>query len=873
MTLLLALLLAQDTPTEAPPDSPAGVITPPTLVEGVTPNYPPEAREQNLTGKVMLLLTVDATGTVVKSEVVTSSGHTILDLAAKDAAWDLIFEPATVDGEAVGVQIQYRFAFDLAISDQTGTTEPGSLRGAIVDPDGLAVPSAMVTIRPMEGAGDTLRFTTDAEGLFRATFLPAGSYEVIVEYPGFESSLFVFDVDNGQVLQRSFPIFPEGTYTIVVTDEATWREIERAPLEANVDAQTGKYTLTRRDIESNPGSLEDVSRAVHSLPGIVSDGDMAATFNARGGETHDVVFLLDRVPLGNPFHLAGFNSLFNPDLISSVDFYAGTAPANEPAMTSAVLSVHTWDGSPRQDAQDMDGAIDISASSMRVMMMGPINDTTSIAIAGRRSYLESYFQVMKWANVLDTAFAAPEFGEISARLSYRPSDAHRFMLTIMRTGDSLSIVDSEDDSLISADTTFQLDNHLNLMSVDHTFQMSEGVQLRSTTAWTQDSAWSLREFQDTVFEQEVKSHRWFGRTDLTVERGRHVAMAGGDMSYLLTRMRGSAEDNRLFPTWGNAGLVALDNGLVDLEGDMTWAEGSAYLQDTWEGPVRVRLGGRATYSGLTDELLLSPRAGASIPLPTGTVPKVSWGIYQKIAHDPRMYDAASGNPDLKAEQAVHYVIGVDQAFPLPVEGAGGLLRVEAYRIELDNLVVTPDTLAAIQSGTTYTNDGSGVNRGIDTLLGARAGRFQGMATYSVLKAERTNPLHTELAQTYSPAQDQQHTLGLTLEYQLTPAWRITGRYSFHTGRPVSTVTRQPNDLFAITGLNDERLGNFHNVDARAEWRKAKDTYRLSVYIEVLNVGNFKSDFVPIVAVVDDEREDSMLYHLPLRPFMGVRADF
>lgn len=865
---------AEEAPEDSPEQAPAdpGVIVPPALVEGVTPDYPPEAREQNLTGNVLLLLTVDETGTVIGSDLLTSSGHTILDLAALDASWRLIFDPATLGGQPVGVQIQYRFAFDLSITDETGNPEPGSLRGAIVDPDGLAVPGAMVTVRPLDDVGETLRFNTDAEGLFRATFLPAGPYEVIVEYPGFETSLFVFEVADGEVLQRSFPIFPEGTFTIVVTDEATWREIERAPLEPNVAAQTGQYTLTRRDIEANPGSLEDVSRAVHSLPGIVSDGDMVATFNARGGETDDVVFLLDRVPLGNPFHLAGFNSLFNPDLISTVDFYAGTAPANEPAGTSAVLSVHTWDGSPRQDASDLDGAIDISASSMRVMMMGPINDTTSIAVAGRRSYLESYFQVMKWANVLDTAFAAPEFGELSARLSYRPNDAHRFMITMMRTGDSLNIVDSGDDSLITVDATFQLDNHLNLMSLDHTWQVNEGTQLRSTTAWTQDKAYMLRDLGG-IYEQDIRSHRWFGRTDLSHQMGRHTAMLGGDLSYLMTRAKGSIEDNRLQPTWGNSALAEYDTQLVDLSGDLAWPEASAYVQDTWEGPVRVRVGGRATWSGLTDELLLSPRAGASIPLPTGTVPKVSWGIYQKIPHDPRFYDPASGNPDLKAERAVHYVVGLDQGFPLPVENAGGLLRVEAYRIDLSNLVVTPDTLSAVQSGVTYTNDGSGINRGVDTLLGARAGRFQGMATYSFLRAERTNPLHQELAKNYAPAQDQNHTLGVTLEYQLTPAWRVTGRYSYHTGRPTSTLTRTPSDTFMITGVNDYRLDRFHNVDARAEWRKAKDTYRLSVYVEVLNVANFKSDFVPIVAVVDGERNDSMLYHLPIRPFMGVRADF
>ena len=81
------------------------------------------------------------------------------------------------------------------------------------------------------------------------------------------------------------------------------------------------------------------------------------------------------------------------------------------------------------------------------------------------------------------------------------------------------------------------------------------------------------------------------------------------------------------------------------------------------------------------------------------------------------------------------------------------------------------------------------------------------------------------------------------------------------------------DLFSISCLNCDRLGAFQNLDVRAEWRHAMKTYRLSVYIEVLNALYFHSDFVPIVYIEDGKRVDSMFEHLPIRPFMGVRADF
>ncbi len=864
--LLVALALAQEPPADE--------VVPPTVKVDVTPDYPPEARDAGIEGDVLLLLTIGADGLVYDVELVQGP-HSLLNFAAMDAADMLFFEPATKDGVPVGVQINYRFSFDLGLADETGLPIPGSLHGVVVDPDGYEIPNAKVRVEGVDVPDfEPLDMTAKADGSFRATFLPSGTYNVTVTVPGFTPTTSVVEIEAGENLSRGFTVVPEGEFTIIVRwEEKTWREVERAPLEPNEGTVTSSYTLTRRDIETTPGSMEDVSRAVHALPGIVSDGDMLATFNARGGETSDVVFLLDRVPLSNPFHLAGFNSLFNPDLISEVQFNAGAAPANVPAATSAVLAVETWDGTPRQDGGDIDGAFDISASSLRVLVMGPIGSRSSVALAARRSYLESYFQVMKWANVIDTSFAAPEFSELSARFAWHPADRHRVMVTAMRSGDSLAIVDSADDSLITVDATFQLENSLSLFSLDHRFEASEDVTWQSTTAWTRDRAFMLRDLGGE-FREDVTSHRWFARTDLSLTPMKHEVLAGVDGSYVLVDAKGSIEDRRARPTWHMAPLAEYDSSIVEIDGALAYPETSAYIQETWNGPVRIRAGGRATLTGATGELLLSPRAGFSVPLPTGTVPKASWGIYHKTPQDPRVLDAELGNPDIGSERAVHYVVGLDQGFPLPGEEAGGLVRVEGYRIELSDLVVNPDTQDAVDAGTTFENAGTGRNQGIDVLVGARAGRISGMATYSYLVATRHNPLNSSFSQDLAPAQDQRHTLGTSLEYQLTPRWRGTVRYSFHTGRPTSSV--QPSgtdDFLELTGLNNQRLGDYHNVDVRAEWRRAMDNYRLAVYVEVLNVANLKSDFVPIATIEDGQLTESMLYHLPIRPFLGVRADF
>ncbi len=880
VALATAPSLAQDEapPVQAPePDqaqAPDAGLVPPSLVGDALPAYPPDARDRGIEGEVIVRIWVLPDGSVADPEVVASA-DSLLDYAAVEAARQLKFEPATLNGTPVSVQLDYRFRFTLALADETGNAAPGSLYGQVLDPLGLPVPNATVALKPRNG-DKTVVVTSDGAGAFHASFLGSATYDVAVTHAGFATSNTSVTLKAGETLQVVVTLIPsEGSEEIVIFyDRQTWREVERGSIEASQGTVTGQYTLTRRDMESTPGALEDVARAVHALPGVVSDGDLLAAFHVRGGEATDVTFLLDRIPLSNPFHLAGFNSIYNPDMVKQVRFFAGAPPADVPSGLSAVMDVESWDGTPRQDSHDLDGALDVSMSTARLLVMGPVGpgDDATIAVAARRSYIEGYFQAMKWLNVIDSAFAAPEYSELSARFAWRPNEHHRLMVTALRTDDSLAIVDSGDDALVSVDGAFELDNVLYLGALDHLWKPREGLQLHTTTGYSTDRGHTFRDLGGVV-ERDITSRQWYGRTDGTVQYGQHTFQAGVDLRFLQVLAEGQVEDTRAVPTWARAPLGDQGLDLIELQDLAPSPEATLYIQDTWEGTVNVRLGSRVKWTGFTGEVLVSPSGGVSLPLKTGTVPKLSGGVYYRTPQDPLVLDPDVGNPNISSERAFHLVAGVDQGIPLPGEKAGGLIRVEAYHIWLDNLIVNPDTQAAVDRGSVYTNDGTGRNRGVDVMVAARSGRWGGMATYGLLFAERTNPLNEIYPQTIAPAQDQRHTAGLALEYQATTRWKFTTRYSFHTGRPMSTVAAS-GDSVALVGLNDYRLGNFHALDLRAEWRKAYRRTRVSVYAEVLNVLNTQSDFLPIVSVgADGQLEETMLAHLPIRPFLGVRADF
>ncbi len=86
----------------------------PQTVYSPAPAYPATALRQQLTGRVVLRVTVDRDGTVSAARILTSSGHDELDMAALAAVRKWRFEPARRLGVAIEKEIAVPITFRIA---------------------------------------------------------------------------------------------------------------------------------------------------------------------------------------------------------------------------------------------------------------------------------------------------------------------------------------------------------------------------------------------------------------------------------------------------------------------------------------------------------------------------------------------------------------------------------------------------------------------------------------------------------------------------------------------------------------------------------------------------------------------------------------
>jgi hypothetical protein len=113
----------------------------------------------------------------------------------------------------------------IALGGTVGFAQSGQISGRVIDPQGGAIPDAAVQIVNQERnlKRDT---STNGEGAYSASYLPAGKYELRVQKEGFSSGNKVVQLTVGQALILDIQMTVASTQTDVTVEAETSNQIE-----------------------------------------------------------------------------------------------------------------------------------------------------------------------------------------------------------------------------------------------------------------------------------------------------------------------------------------------------------------------------------------------------------------------------------------------------------------------------------------------------------------------------------------------------------------------------------------------------------------------------------------------------------------------
>ncbi len=709
-----------------------------------------------------------------------------------------------------------------------------------------------------------VKFSADADlkGNYKVS-VPAGTYRLVVAGEGYQKItlpgyLISQNTQKTFFLERDGFTLPE---VLVSTDKVP-------------KTQVSHESLSKEELTEVPGTQEDVLKAIQALPGVVTAGSLNGQLLVRGSGPNDNQYYADNIPIGYPYHF-GIVSTLDSNLVKDIDFYSGGFGPQFANSMGGLVDLTQRD--PRSDRWGFRADVNIFLSE--VEFEGPITSDSSLAFAGRRSYLDLF--IKNFSGDAGT-FAVPDFSDYQMKYSYNPSPKVHWDFVALGSADSFNGTISSQADVALNDPDFA--GKFNFVDGYN----NQGINFRDTTD-------DHNRIGNTLYH--TNSYFNFSLGPGLYENN-SIENFGDKFSVVHdfdpdTSLEGGLQYDHFINSLNAYYVVYADqNGKPGESFNLTTAakiastgtansdDISGYLDQKFKAldkKLEFSVGVRADYVNSDFTVFLTPRAAVAYHLTDDTTFKASYGFYNespdRIIGAPYL-DANLGNPHLAPEQSIDSVLGIEQK----LNDSGLFFRVEGYEKDFSSLIVAN---SVTDPGLSYLNTGTGYARGVEFFLRQPpTERFFGWIAYSLSTSQRQDAPGNA---SYPFEYDEPNVFTAVGSYKINPGWDMGVKVLYSTGLPYTPVVSAAPTTVSTNGqattvyvpqyasTDSARLPDYVRVDFSTSFKTVYDTWEWRVYLDIVNVlgaknvlgYNYNYNYTQISATDD----------LPLLPYLGVEVKY
>jgi TonB family protein len=852
---LVLLLLALATPAGGadpanPPPPPAEPVlaTPPTVKQLVPAELPPGTVFPTPEVVVLLAIDVDPAGLVEAVRVEQGAGEPF-DAAAAAAARKFLFEPGRLTtGEPVPVTISFKMRLTQPPQAEAPPPPPAPVRftGRLLE-RGTRRPLANVAVAARTD-GAPQKATSGADGRFTLT-VPEPVFTLVAVPPGHDRLELRVEARPGEERDETFYLERSGDGNeTVVSASPVRREITRQVIPASEVAKVA-------------GTQGDTVKAVLNLPGVARTAFGSGQLILRGSSPGDSRVFVEGQQIPLLYHFGGLRSTINPRFLEQVEFVPGNFAPDYGRATGGIIDVKL-----RDPASDMvRGEAGVNLYDASVAIEGPLGAGWAGGAAFRRSWIDTILPLVLPSDSNLSFDSAPRYYDYQF-LATRKLGGQALRLLYFGSMDKVVVIfkrpadDPKITGTVSARTMF------------HALQGSVSGEVRPGLSHESSLQLSYSQFRTQFGPQfyfDLEVLQLAVRSAWTLDLARGLQLRAGIDAVISGVSIGLNTPQQ--PKEGEPSTPVSVSPTIALKTSTGQQEPAAFLELRWEPlpSLLVLPGVRADWYSAISSGSVDPRLGVRWEVRPGTTLKAGVGLFHQ-APGPDESAPKVGNPDLKAESALHSSFGVEQR-------VSDLFEAEAtgFHKRLTRLVIRNTAAAYDGALVPYTNEGTGRVYGLELILKARAGeRFFGWIAYTFQRALRQNGVGA----TERPFDfDQPHNLTVVGTWSFARAWSLGGRFRYVSGNPETPVTGSVLDAGSGTwvptygAVNSTRLPGFAQLDVRLDRTWTWPTWKLTGYLDVQNVTNRGN--VEGYSFSYDYRQRAPATGLPILPILGVNAEW
>ncbi|MDB4962094.1 MAG: TonB family protein [Myxococcales bacterium] len=866
-------------PPEAPPPAtPTGVVTrSPKLLQAVAPDYPPAALAAGKTAQVKVRIKIDASGIVTAVEVIEKVGDGF-DEAAIAAAMQYVFEPAEIDGKPAPISVETVIHFVIETQEEpdevplpppsTGPTPqetgppnhagnsllPVTIEGVVVE-RGTRRKLAGVIVSIVELGLDAV---TGEDGSFYFHGVAPGNYKVLAVDAKFDRLERPISIAKREKLEVRLWMRPRGgnPYETVVEGEREVLEVTRR-------------TLQRQQLTSIPGTFGDPIRVIQTLPGMNRAPFGLGLLLVRGSNPDDTGIYVDGHEVPALFHFLGGPSIFNVEMLESIDLYPGGFPARFGRKHGGAVALEL-----RPTKSDgVHGAAKVDFIDAGGYVRAPITKDVSFAFAGRRSYIDAFLGfVLPAPPAGGQRIVTPIYYDYAGRLDWNLKKEGRLSLFAIGSSDTLHVLDQDPESPVSTD----LDTSVKFFRVIATYARSLGgdLKLSVSPAWGRDSltfTGAQAEAAGPFTSVGIINNSLSYRARVTGRLTKHLVLDTGiDVLSRVTTYDALVplDDNLI-----NAGGVDIPPSKV-LRGAQTLGIGG-YIDLGIDVSKRLKMIPSLRLDSYIidgqDRASADPRLVARYQVSPTLTGKAYIGEFSQPPQ-PEAIDRRFGNPNVGIEHATHMGLGYEWK-----PDRLWTIDSEIYWARRRDLVVFTNEIVMNDDGTfsstNFNNDGRRDSYGLEMLIKREISEHAfGWLSYTFSRARQRNQLGNPFVPT---SFDQPHVLNAVGSWKPGKGFELGARFQLASGRPDTPVigATYDADSGSYVPLSGERrsirTSYFRQLDVRAEKVWLYDTWSLGLYLDIINVTNAEN--VEAIQYDYRYRESAPVTGFPILPTLGLRG--
>lgn len=603
-------------------------------------------------------------------------------------------------------------------------------------------------------------------------------------------------------------------------------------------AETVTVTYLDRELATRiPAAAEESVRITNRLPGTASGG-LSARNHVRGGESNEVLFLLDGHRLYEPFHLKDFQSvatIVNANAIDGIDYYTGAYPARFGDRMSGVMNL-----SLRTPEKPIQTELALSFFNTSVLSMGRFgeSDKGDWSFAARRGNLDLI------ADVVNPDTGNPDYQDYLLHGGWINGPRSQFSANFLYSKDKLTLADIDRGESATAkyenqvlwlnwhaDWSAKLHSKTTLSASAISSQRTGVLVLPQIVEAALDE---VREFNVLGLKQDwtyVPSKNWMLSLGFV---GRHQ---NSEYRFASTKTVQSPFDQIL----GNVPTTVrnFDRGP---EG----AQYGVYFEARWQ--LREKLFVDAglrwdhqTYTTAENDAQTSPRLSVLYRVNERTDVRLGWGQFSQAQEINELQISDGIDTFFAAQRAEHVVMNLKHRLGKEVNIDLSFYRksFRAVRPRFENAVNALTLLPELQFDRYRIDPQSATAKGAELMV-SRGGNGEPLfwwLSYAWSDA-RDKVANRNIARSW----DQTHTVkaGLSLRWR---RWDFSAAGEVHTGWPKTTLVTESSvnadgsSSFAILApvVNEFRYSVFHALDVRVSREFAVRRGDLTIFMEVSNL--------------------------------------